>query len=315
VFTQLVGSQKLATSLSLTSSASSITYGGQVTLSGSLSNPNGGCVHPGSIAIHRTDPGGATSVVGTTPLADDLSFTIDVTPPSAGTFTYWATWAGDETHDAATSPDRDVSVAKTETSLSLTASASTVVFGHTVTLRSTLTGSSGSPTVNFFRFAGGTKTLIGSDAVDANGVAKLTISPSRNASYQARFAGNGGLLASASSKVTVNVRVVVIGQMVRSDALKAGIAIYDCCKAFYRFRVKPKHPGGIVRVAVQYLSGGTWHKLPAKVDTFKLGADGTDQIFLHVAGGSGFTFRVRSYFASDGDHLGAWSTYVKFRFR
>jgi hypothetical protein len=66
---------------------------------------------------------------------------------------------------------------------------------------------------------------------------------------------------------------------------------------------------------VQYRSGGTWHPLPSDVDTFTLGSDGTDTIFLHVAGGKGYTFRVRSYFASDGDHLGAWSSYVLFRFR
>jgi hypothetical protein len=314
VFTQLMGSDRLSTSLSLIASASRVAPGSRVTLSGTLSNPDGGCVPTGSVAIHQRDPNDVETVVDTVPLDGGLSFTIDIHPSSVGSYSYWATWDGDATHDAATSVERDIAVG-TPTSLSLTASTSTVVFGHSVTLRSTLSGSSGAPTVNFFRFAGGTKTLIGSDAVDANGVAKLTISPSRNASYQARFAGNGGLLASASSKVTVNVRVVVIGRMVRYDAMKDGIAIYDCCEAFYRFLVKPKHPGGIVRVAVRYLSGGTWHKLPAKVDTFKLGADGTDQIFLHVAGGSGFTFRVRSYFASDGDHLGAWSTYVKFRFR
>jgi hypothetical protein len=103
--------------------------------------------------------------------------------------------------------------------------------------------------------------------------------------------------------------------MVDDVAFHNGIAIYNCCKAFYHFVVKPKHPGGTVRVAVQYLAGGTWHKLPAAVDTFTLGSDGTDTIFLHVAGGKGYTFRVRSYFASDGDHLSAWSSYVKFHFR
>jgi hypothetical protein len=109
--------------------------------------------------------------------------------------------------------------------------------------------------------------------------------------------------------------VIVIGSMVKVADRKGGVAIYDCCKAFYAFRVKPKHPGGIVTVAVQYLAGGRWHKLPSEIDTFKLGPDGTDQIFLHVAGGKGFTFRIRSHFASDGDHLGAYSSYVRFRFR
>jgi hypothetical protein len=103
--------------------------------------------------------------------------------------------------------------------------------------------------------------------------------------------------------------------MVRYDAFKGGVAVYDCCKAFYRFLVRPRHPGGLVTVAVQYLSGGRWHELPSEIDTFKLGRDGTDQIFLHVAGGTGYTFRVRSHFASDDDHVGAWSTYVRFRFR
>jgi hypothetical protein len=255
------------------------------------------------------------TVVDTVPLAGDLTYSTEVVPPGGGAYSYWATWAGDGTHDAATSGERDVAVVRAATSLTLTTSASVVVYGHSATLRATLVGSSGAPSVDFYRIVGGTKTKIGSDVVDTDGVAKLTISPSRNASYRARFAGNAGLSPSTSGTETVSVRVVVVGSMVRADAVKRGVAIYDCCKAFYRFLVKPKHPGGIVRVAVQYLSGGTWHKLPAEVDRFKLGPDGTDQIFLHVAGGKGYTFRVRSHFASDRDHLGAWSTYVRFRFR
>jgi hypothetical protein len=315
VFTQLAGGQKLPTSLSLVASTASIAFGSSVTLSGALSNSAGGCVPGGSVTIHQRDPDDVETVVDTVPLAGDLTFSTDVVPPGAGSYSYWATWAGDGTHDAATSGERDVAVVKTATSLTLTTSTSVVVYGRSVTLRATLDGSSGAPSVDFYRIVGGTKTKIGSDVVNSDGVAKLAISPSRNASYQARFAGSGGLSSSASGTRTVSVRVVVVGSMVRADAVKGGVAIYDCCKAFYRFLVKPKHPGGIVRVAVQYLSGGTWHKLPAEVDTFKLGPDGTDQIFLHVAGGKGYTFRVRSHFATDGDHLGAWSTYVRFRFR
>ena len=315
VFTQLAGGQKLATSLSLALSASTIGFGSTVTLSGALSSPEGGCVPSGSVTIHQRDPHDVESVIGTAPLGADLSFSIDVAPAGGGDFAYWGTWAGDGTHDAATSPERDVTVTRGQTSLSLTPSASTVEFGRAVTLRADLAGSVGSPTVNFFRFVDGTKAKIGSATANEHGVAKLTIEPSRNADYRAVFSGNGDLTGSASAKVTVNVRVVVIGSMVHADDHKGDLAIYDCCKAFYRFVVKPKHPGGIVTVAVQYLSGGRWHDLPSPIDTFKLGSDGTDQIFLHVAGGRGYTFRVRSHFASDADHLGAWSSYVRFRFR
>ena len=36
---------------------------------------------------------------------------------------------------------------------------------------------------------------------------------------------------------------------------------------------------------------------------------------LYVGKADSLRSRVRSYFASDGDHLGAWSSYVLFRFR
>jgi Bacterial Ig-like domain (group 3)/FG-GAP-like repeat len=314
IFTQLTGGDRLPTGLSLIASASRVTFGSGVTLSGTLSSPDGGCTPTGTVAIHQRDPNDGETIIDTVPLDADLGFTVDVHPSSVGTYTYWATWDGDATHDAATSANREVAVG-IPTSLNLTTSASKVVFGHTVKLRATLAGSEGSPTIDFYRIVDGDKTKIGSASADPDGLATLTVEPSRNATYQARFAGNDGLFPSKSRTRTVDVRVVVVGSMVKYDALKDGVAVYDCCKAFYRFLVKPKHPGGIVRVAVRYLSGGSWHKLPSEVDTFKLGPDGTDQIFLNVAGGKGYTFRVRSHFASDGDHLGAWSTYVKFRFR
>ncbi|TMK58773.1 MAG: hypothetical protein E6G54_07545, partial [Actinobacteria bacterium] len=103
IFRQLTGGQKLATALSLAPSASSIVYGNTVTLSGALSDPDGGCLRTGSVVIHRSGPLGGTVVVDTVPLGSDLTFTADVMPPSGGTYTYWATWAGDETHTAATS--------------------------------------------------------------------------------------------------------------------------------------------------------------------------------------------------------------------
>jgi Bacterial Ig-like domain (group 3)/FG-GAP-like repeat len=315
VFTQLMGGDTLPMDLSLVASASKVATGSSVTLSGTLSNPDGGCaLTTGTVTIHQRDPNDVTSVVDTVPLDGDLGFTIDVQPASVGSYTFWATWDGDATHEAATSANLDVAVGD-PTSLSLTVSASTVVYGHAVTLRSTLTGSTGSPTISFYRIVDGVRTKLHDAVADGDGVATLTITPSRNASYQARFAGSTGLLPSSSPTREVDVRVVVVGSMVRYDAFKDGVAIYDCCKAYYRFLVKPKHPGGIVRVSVQYLAGGRWHALPSEIDTFKLGPDGTDQIFLHVAGGKGYRFRVRSHFAADGDHLGAWSPYVRFRFR
>jgi Bacterial Ig-like domain (group 3) len=315
VFRQLTGAEALPTSLSLEPSATSTVYGAPVTLTGALSNPAGGCLRTGSVAIHRSGPVGGTVGVGTVPLDPDGSFSTEVTPPSGGTHTYWATWAGDETHDAATSPQVDISVAKVATSLSLTISKQTVVFGNPVMLTAILHGVTTTPKVGFYRIVGGTKTLIGGVHVDGGGVAKLRITPGRNASYQARFLGGAGALPSASSQRSVQVRVVVVSSMVRPVARSNDTAVYNCCKAFYHFLVQPKHPGGTVRVAVQYRSGGRWHPLPSDVDTFTLGSDGTDTIFLHVAGGKGYTFRVRSYFASDGAHLGAWSSYVRFRFR
>ncbi len=122
VFRQLTGAQKLTTSLSLAPSASSIVYGATVTLSGALTNPGGGCLRSGSVTVYRSGAVGGTVVVGTVPLGSDLTFTTDVTPPSGGVYTYWATWAGDETHVPATSSNVQIDVAKTVSSLGLSVS-------------------------------------------------------------------------------------------------------------------------------------------------------------------------------------------------
>src|SRR5262249_6305537 len=74
VFTQLVGGDKLPTGLGLVASASRVATGSLVTLSGSLSNPGGGCVPTGSVVIHQRDPNDVETVVDTVPLGGDLSF-------------------------------------------------------------------------------------------------------------------------------------------------------------------------------------------------------------------------------------------------
>src|SRR5207245_10440591 len=140
------------------------------------------------------------------------------------------------------------------------------MFRTPVTLTATLHGVTNTPKLRFFRIVGTSKTLIGSVNVDVHGVATLKIAPSRNAAYQAVFPGGAGTLPSTSSKRSVDVRVVVVGSMVKYVDRRNGTAIYNCCKAFYHFVVKPKIPGGIVRVAVQYFAVGTWHKLPSSVD-------------------------------------------------
>src|SRR4029077_7783404 len=139
-------------------------------MTGALSNPAGGCLRTGSVTIHRSGPVGGTVVVGTAPLDPDGSFSTDVTPPSGGTYTYWATWAGDGSHDAATSPQVDISVARVATSLGLTTNRQTVVFGNPATLTAALHGVTSTPKVGFYRIVGGIATSIGAVRVDGGGV-------------------------------------------------------------------------------------------------------------------------------------------------
>lgn len=96
-------------------------YAGQaVELSGTivLNGPASG--EPARLTAVRTDASGSHRLDPVTAAADG-SFTVEDTPPDAGTATYTVSYAGDAEHDPAPDVTTPVTVAKAPTTLTLTA--------------------------------------------------------------------------------------------------------------------------------------------------------------------------------------------------
>ncbi|MGR6971472.1 Ig-like domain-containing protein [Streptomyces cynarae] len=123
---------KAATSLNLTAPSTGVP-GRALTVGGTLTST--AALAPGRL-VHITRNGAALRDVTT---AADGSFTFSDTPPVEGAYTYAASYAGDESHEAASTAGL-VQVSKLTTSVTLTAPA-TAIRTRTLTVSGKLSGS------------------------------------------------------------------------------------------------------------------------------------------------------------------------------
>jgi hypothetical protein len=121
--------------------------------------------------------------------------------------------------------------------------------------------------------------------------------------------------AVGSEPRVVVVEAVVSGRMTRFDEKRDGVAIYDCCRAWYRAWVKPRMANQAVEVEVQYRQGGRWKVLLTDASTFSLGTDGSVVVSIDIGGGAGFAFRVRATWTGDDSNAGDPAPWVLFEFR
>lgn len=292
--------------LSLQATPGTIAPTEQTTLTATLT---GGEAGPGREVSFYDMSGGTKTFLATVPVDVSDEATLTVSP--ATTRTYRAEFAGDATWTSAFATAK-VTVKKKASALSLSVSDPSIVYGGTTNLVATLDGGDGAREVSFYRLTDTGKKLLGTAAVNRKDKAVFTVKPTAHTSYVARYLGSAVWAASTSNTRDVTVKVVIAGKMTRYRSKDGVTAVYDCCRAYYWFTVKPKHPYAKVTVTIDYYANGSWHNLGSKV--FQLRKDGTDEIFIDVAGGKGLRLRVRSQFKSDADHLGAISAYSFFRF-
>ncbi len=99
LYRQLTGTELLPISIDATSSKTTIRASKNLTISGTLDDPEGGCLRNGSVTLTRT-PGG---VVDDAPFGTDGSFVLTDTPNASGSYSYAVSFSGDETHAASES--------------------------------------------------------------------------------------------------------------------------------------------------------------------------------------------------------------------
>jgi len=261
------------------------------------------------VTITRTKAG-AGSVDQTTTLTSSYTYKLSDVPPTAGTFTYTASWAGDDTYEAQVSDSVDVVVAKRSTALTLDAANPKVTYGDTTTLIATLKHGEAGSKVRFEEKSDGGWTETGTAKVSKNGTARLTVSPSAKRVYRAVFDATASLKASASGTSAVEVRPRMVSRMIGTFTRVGDFAVYKCCTAYFFVKLKPIHPRLSWTATVQYEGNGKWR--PLGTGTYRFDADGGSAIYLNAS--AGYRYRVRGHFDGDVDHLSTTSAWSYFKF-
>ena len=201
-----------ASTLTVTPQPSSITVGTTVGIWVDLNLEVGGCVHAVPVKVFERTPTGDVSLLDSTDVTFNGGPTTweaieEATPPTKGTYSFKATWAGDAFHASANSGWQDLTVANNIGGLDLSAQPENVLVDEGTTLHAglwphpTVTGD-----ISFYAHGASGDTLLGTVAADANGQASFPI-PAAGAAgtyeYLATWAGNDTWDPATSDVATV----------------------------------------------------------------------------------------------------------------
>uniref|UniRef100_A0AAU3HNR7 Fibronectin type III domain-containing protein n=1 Tax=Streptomyces sp. NBC_01393 TaxID=2903851 RepID=A0AAU3HNR7_9ACTN len=184
------------------------------------------------------------------------------------------------------------------TALTIKAGTSTVSYGSSITLTSTLisaptTKVPGQPVLFYVRKKGSTTwTYLGTAKTNTAGTATWTHRPMWKAEYTARFAGSSGRLGAASSVASVTVKANVTADF-KATTIRKGASTY------LTGSVSPKHAGK--KVTLQRYTSGKW------VTAASATLSTTSSYRFSVKATSAGTFSYRVYFPGDTDHAASYS--------
>jgi hypothetical protein len=273
------------------------------------------------VAVEMLRPDNVVVPLGTVQPDAFGAFTIPVPGPLTleGTYRFTATFAGNATHDPATS-NVDVQVQRTNTTLLFTASRTAVAYRQPVTLTATLTGGAphGTP-VSIYRTVGTTRKRIAAAGVNASGKLVVRIRPERNARYSASFGGIVSHEPSTSVSRTVQVYPIIRAAFPNRAGRSGATSLYrfstKCISAgrgcpTFKAAVTPNHGGKYVYAFIEQRTSRGW-KVVAGYRK-RLGRSSTASLVLRYGtkAAVGKSYRVFAEFRGDSDHRGvAWGNW------
>jgi hypothetical protein len=196
-----------ATTLTIATNNTTPALNQQFTLSGTLkagTTPLSGK----PITLRRMDLSGQWSTISTTTTDTNGNYTFTRSESVQGTYSYYASFAGDTTYSTASSPFVTPSIG-TYTATTITASKTSPAIGETVTFTVTLKSGTtllSKPVKIWHSYPGGARSEDGTHTTSASGVYTFTqaFGSSGERVYHVEFAGDS-MYASSSGAVTVNV--------------------------------------------------------------------------------------------------------------
>jgi hypothetical protein len=309
--------------LTTTASPNPALAGDAVTISGSLSLSGAGTPGGRTLQIFGTPLGGSEQQLGqaTTQADGSYSFlTSDLTGPVA-TWHIRVAWAGDATHQPAEA-GTDVAINRRADTISLVASAKTVRYGHALTLTAHLAAWHTNTAVSIYAIPyGGVRRLVTSAAVDSNGNLSVRVTPKKDTTYIAQYAGDDWY-ATASAKRAVLVAVIAGITQSGWYGTLGGYRLYhyhsscatsgSSCPAFTG-TVTPNHAGHTLTFTLQLHSSTGWKTVATARP--RIGKRGSVTVYIRYGSTAieGHSYRVRDTFAGDADHVGSLSHWAYFR--
>jgi Big-like domain-containing protein len=197
------------------------------------------------------------------------------------------------------------------TTTSLTATASTITYGNSVTLKAHVTSATSGSVRLYAQPYGGTKDLLKTGVVNTSGNASFTVKPASKTTYTAEFVEDDEHASSSSPNRTVNVRSRTTATLTGFYRTSGAYRLYRLGKkAYVRGTVAPNHAGRSLKFVAQRYWAGAWRT--TVTGTYPIEVDGSSYAWFFTT--SKANYRIHCVFAGDADHLGSTSTWKYFRF-
>jgi len=198
------------------------------------------------------------------------------------------------------------------TSLELTLSDRSVVYGQPLRVRAQLAGPTGGRDVTIRKTVNGTTSILGSCTTDAAGRCNIVTRPTGPTTYQAAFEGGDGWAASTSTLQRVRVAVDIRGELRRYYARSDGYALYhEDQRVVYAIEVDPPRPNRIVGITVQGNGGSGWTLLLE--DTFRLDDRGKVTLYFRPGSFARARYRILARYGGDDEYDKNTTRFAYFR--
>lgn len=193
------------------------------------------------------------------------------------------------------------------TSTSLAVSATKVKYNGTVKLTAHLTGTKAGTMSIYATPYGGEKMLVRAGAVNSYGNLSASYTMKQKTTFTAEYSGTDTRAASKSGGKVVYVYAIATIRLINYYGTSGKYRLYHAGKYPDAIgAVKPNHAGLKLKFVAQRYYSGAWRTVAS--DSFPLEFDST--VYAYLISTTRGTYRMRTVFAGDADHLGDTSPWA-----